>query len=63
MPSRDSDGPQDGEARPRGQRLAVLCAVALIVMSCGLLQSLTSGAKPIQSMGWLFGTANAADRF
>ena len=63
MPSRDPDWMQDDQARPKGQRLAALCAVALIVLSCGLLQSLTSGARPIQSMGWLFGPANAADRF
>lgn len=67
MPPRDSDWTQDEEVRSQAQglgsqRLAAICAVALIVMSCTLLQSLNDGARPIQSMGWLFGPAAAADR-
>jgi hypothetical protein len=63
MPHRDPNWTQDDEAPPRGQRLAAVCAVALIVLSCGLLQSLTNGARPIQSMGLLFGPAAAAERY
>ena len=53
------------DRRPRGQRMAALCAVALFVLSCGLLQSMADGARPLQSVAWVFGPApaTAADRF
>lgn len=65
MPRSDSDfRPLDIEpAPPRSQRLAAVCAVALIVLSCGLLQGLSQGVRPIQSVGWIFGPTPAADRF
>jgi hypothetical protein len=60
----DPDRMKDEQARPRGQRLAALCAIALIALSCGLLRQMSDGARPIQSMGWFFGpAAAAADRF
>jgi hypothetical protein len=65
MPGADPEFPlQDVEtARPGRHRLAALCAVALIVLSCGLLESMSPGTRPVQSVGWVFGPAPAADQF
>jgi hypothetical protein len=56
------DAPRDSSpARLRGDRLAALAAVALFVLSCGLLKGMAddAGGPPVQSMGVLFGPAPA----
>ena len=54
---------QDDPRSPTGdRRLTALCAVALVVLSVGLLKGLAQearGAPPVQSLVLLFGPAPA----